>query len=397
MGERLDGAVEKAGNLVDRTAARISDGEAPQSPRPGTDERIIGVFPWFVAACLVLWIVCLTVTDWSGFGKIIELLCLSFTLCFAVLGFFLFFTIPGGVFSNRYNALAGLILTIVIWIADYITEDFYFAEAVDGIFGYIGIDMGESSVFTIGFLVTFAVVLFTSTGVVSVICAYLRRYVPQVLSSMNRHAEAGTRGKAERFFMIPDIIDVEGIVLDPPERSHIYDIRGFFSLATYLFVMGLLISSYLFVNPYFLDVMTEKSMLAVTIMLSMFIPALIIPWQVFRTIGAEAVSSAPRPYHLWQGARFRLFSTFTTLGVFMMMFLLSVYLGNDVASIIRTYASFMVPLLCISIMYAALYTNSFESVDLKVIQSRFEETEKAAGKRSRSKVQGSPTPTIDVG
>lgn len=390
MGERLDDAVDRAGDLVDRTAARISDGPIPESPKPGIDERIISVFPYFVAACLILWMVCLYVTDWNGFGKLIELLCLSFTLCFAVFGFFLFFAIPGGVFSNRYNALAGLMVTVVIWIVDYLTEDFYFSDAVSGIFGYIGIELHGTLEFVIGFLATFGVVLFTSTAVISVICAYLRRYIPGVLSGMNRHAEKGVRGKSERFFMIPDIIDVERIELNPPQKGHVYDIHGFFSIVTYLFILGLLVSSYLFVNPYFLDVMTEKSMLAVTIMLSMFTPALIIPWQIFRIIGADAISSAPRPYHLWEGAKFRLFSTFTTLGVFMMMFLLSVYLGNDVVSIIQTYLTFMVPLLCISIMFAALYTNSFESVDLRVIQTRFEEMEREAAEEKEGSDTSSP-------
>lgn len=375
MGERLDDAVERAGDIVDRAAARISTGGAPSLPGTRNDGRLISIFPFFVAACLLIWLLGIAITDWDGPAKPIEMLCLSFTLCFAILGFFLIFRIPGGAFTNRYNAVAGLILTIVIWIFEYLTGDFYFADSVDGILGYVGIRMDDTELFVVGFLITYGVVLLTAVGVVSVICAYLRRYIPQVLSAMNRHADEGIRGKAERFFMIPDIVDVRRIVLNPRTSTHVFDIHGFFGLSSYIFIMGLLISSYLFVNPYFLDVMNWKTMLAVTIMLSMFIPALIIPWQIFRTIGAEAVSEAHRPYLLWQGAKHRLFSTFLTMGAFMMMFLLSVYLGNDVWSIIRNYITFMVPLMCTSTMYGALYTNSFEPTDLRVITSEFDELE----------------------
>ena len=127
-------------------------------------------------------------------------------------------------------------------------------------------------------------------------------------------------------------------------------------------------------------------MLAVTMMLSMFTPALIIPWMIVRSVGAKARSDAPRDYYLWKGARSRLFSTFVALGVFMMMFVLSVYLGNSVTEIIRSYLSFLVPLLATSVVYAAIYVNNFDTNVCESICEKFEE-----GKESRECPRGPST------
>lgn len=128
------------------------------------------------------------------------------------------------------------------------------------------------------------------------------------------------------------------------------------------------------------------TMLAVTMMLSMFTPALILPWFIVRSIGAKVRSDAPRDYYLWIGARKRLFSTFAALGVFMMMFVLSVYLGNSVSEIILTYVSFLVPLFATSVVYGAIYTNNFDSQVCESICENFEE-----GKESRESPRGPST------
>ncbi len=158
------------------------------------------------------------------------------------------------------------------------------------------------------------------------------------------------------------------------------DFRTGLSITAYLFILGLFISSYLFLNPYFLDVMTWQTMLAVMLMLSMFTPALILPWQIFRTIGAKVESSAPRDYYLWIGARSKLFTTFAALGAIMMMFLISVYFGNDIATNLETYLDFLIPLLATSVMYGSLYANNFERADRDAICERF--AEKGVGSRA---------------
>ena len=99
MGERLDDAVDKAGDIVDRTANRLSSSSVPTADTR-TDVAVLRIFPAFVLVCLTIWSAGLLVIDWSGISKPIELLCLSFTLCFAILGSVLFFKMPHGVFRK---------------------------------------------------------------------------------------------------------------------------------------------------------------------------------------------------------------------------------------------------------------------------------------------------------
>ncbi len=372
MNSRLDEAVENASERVDQVVLRVQRPEARRS-KMMDDARITGMFPYFVGICVLLWIVSIFLIGASTFSKIIELLCLSFTFCFAVLGVPCARVMPNGVFSKWAVLATAVLLTSVLWLFNYATGEFYYAEAIHDMLGALGIYFGQPADAIVGFLGTLSVVLFTSIGVTCVISAYLRRYIPTVLATMQEHAKDRTRKKAERFFMIPTVIDVEKVSLDPPSMSHLFNFRGSLSISLYVFVMGLMISSYLFVNPYFLDVMSWKTMLAVTVMLSMFIPALILPWQIFRGIGAKVESSAPRDYYLWEGARHRLISAFAALGAFMMMFFLSVYMGNDIARIVFNYVTFLVPLLVTAVMYGFLYTNNFEKEDREEICARFEE------------------------
>lgn len=369
MNYRLDEAMETASDAVDQAAAHSSAMEcAAEEPR---DEKpLLRAFPFFVAACLAIWICSIIYIDSFKLVKMIELLCLSFTFCFAVLGVPCALHLPKGVFPFRDLSVFALGLTTLLWIFNYATGEYYYADAIYDILSAVGIHLPDLLNATVGFLGTLAVMLFTSIGVTTVISSYLRRYIPEVIDAMNAHAERKVRGKAESFFMVPDIIDVHEVVVDPPASKHLFDLKRTMSISTYLFILGLLVSSYLFVNPYFLEVMSWKTMLAITVMLSMFTPALILPWQIFRSIGAKAKSEAHRDYYLWKGAKNRLFTTFTALGVFMMMFLLSVYLGNDAFSIILNYVLFLVPLLLTSIMYGVLYTNNFEREDRAIICGR---------------------------
>ena len=370
--ERFEKAVDEANDRIDLMAERAHrEGGEPRIP--DGDRILIRIFPYFVAFCLVVWLVWLVFFGDGTLAQAIEILCLSFTMFFAVLGVPCALMMGRGAFSGWYLLGIAVLLSLVLWVFELFTGINYFYTAIVDMLYAIGVELEEAAEEVVGFLGTLAVMLFTPIGVTSVISAYLRRYIPSVLAAMSRHARDGTRGKAERFFMVPDIVDVQEVVLEEPAKARRFDLGNMISITTYLFILGLLISSYIFVNPYFLDVMDWKTMLAVTLMLSMFTPALILPWEIFRGLGAKVKSEAHRDYYIWRGAKSRLFSTFLALGVFMMMFLLSVYLGYEVVSILQNYASFLIPLLATSVMYGTVYTNNFEAEDRRVIKERFEE------------------------
>ena len=91
----------------------------------------------------------------------------------------------------------------------------------------------------------------------------------------------------------------------------------------------------------------------------LFLPALVIPWLSVKGTGARAVSVAPKPYYLWIGARKKLFLGFATLGLFFFSFLVSVYYGNSIGTILGYCADYAVPLAATSLVAGLLYADCF--------------------------------------
>lgn len=355
-----DDRLESVSQRIDRAADRLRPRSGPQVVLRDRDLRLTRLFPYFVGLCLLIWLATLLYLGDYSIGKVIEILCLSFVACFAVLGVPCSLLMDRGAFSNWVPFLLAIAMAGLLWLAGVYMGHVYYAEAIDLTMGALGIELGDLGQLVLGFGGTIALIYFTSVGVLSIIGAYMRRYTAKVFLSMQDHADQGIRGKAEWFFMVPDIIDVKEVVLEPVRSPHRFNVRACVSVTAYLFVLGLLVSSYLFVNPLLISLMDWQTMLAIMLMLSMFTPALVLPWQIVRGVGAKVRSDAPRDFYLWTGAKRRLFSTFAMLGVFMMMFVLSVYLGNSVEDILRTYVSFLIPLLATSAMYGALYENNFD-------------------------------------
>ena len=378
--------VEDVSKVLDNAAERLSPHRDGIRSVPDRDRRLIRAFPYFLGMCVVIWLTSIVYLGDYSFSKLVEILCLVFVACFAMLGVPCLVMMDRGVFNNWIIFMLSVCMTGMLWISEIYMGQVYYAEAIFNIMNTLGFYLDDIMQFVLGFGGTLAILFFTSIGVLSVICAYMRIYMARVFLSMQRRANTGKRGKAEWFFMVPDIIDVKDIVLEPERDTHTFHFSTAISLTAYLFILGLLVSSYLFVNPLLISVMGWQTMLAVTMMLSMFTPALILPWMIVRSVGAKARSDAPRDYYLWNGARSRLFSTFVALGVFMMMFVLSVYLGNSVTEIIRSYVSFLVPLLATSIVYAAIYVNNFDTNVCESICEKFEE-----GKESRESPRGPST------
>lgn len=372
---------EDINERVDHAAERLQPKRDAIKQVPDRDTRLTRAFPYFVAMCLVIWLCGFIYVGDFTFSKLVELLCLVFVVCFAILGVPCLIMMDRGVFNNWVLFGLAVFLSGLMWLSGIFQGEVYYANAVIGMLSAVGLHFNDIVEFVIGFGATLGLVYFTAIGVLSVISAYMRQYMSRVFLSMQNRAGTGCRGKAEGFFMVPDIIDVEEVILEPEEDPHTFHFSSAVSLWAYLFILGLLVSSYLFVNPLLIQELGQNTMLAVMLMLSMFTPALVLPWIIVRAVGAKVRSSAPRDYCLWIGARKRLFTTFMALGVFMMMFILSVYLGTDAASIVMNYVSFLIPLFATSAMYAGLYVNNFEKPVCDQICDRFEKGKRRDSQR----------------
>ncbi len=359
---RLDNTVETISDRLDSMAKAVSSEEG-EDQQEGLSthgwKQIVKAFPYFLLACTIGWILVVVYTEAYNIPSAINMLCLVFVYAFALLGIPCILYLEKGPFPLWSVLSVTVGLSIALWyLTDHMGE-FIYAEAISNILANLGIVVQGTVKTVVGFVGTVGVMFLTTIGVLSVIVAYLSKYIVNVLLSMNGHAKTGTRAKAEAFFDVPDIIDVESVELKLVDSTHIYNFKSSLNLTIYMIIFGMTISSYLFVNPYFLDVMSANTMLSVMTMLSMFMPALIIPWQIVRDVGAHVKSVAPRDYYLWTGAKNRLFSTFMAMGAFMMMFLLSVYLGNDIFYILKNYILYLVPLVATAVMYSFIYSNNF--------------------------------------
>ncbi len=376
----MTGRLDDLNEIIDKAADRLPSNREPSKERDEFGRKLLKAFPYFVVMCIFLWTFVIFLQGVFTFSRLIEVLCLVFVTGFAILGVPCTYYSDRGVFSMWAVFAFTVLMTCILWIAGKLMGQVYYEDAVSGVLLYLGISLPANIEFVLGFLAVLCVLFFTSLGVISVVCAYMKRYIPDVFLAMQKHADMGARGKSEKFFMVPEIIDVKEVIVEPVKNPHKFDFRASLSISLYMFLLGLMISSYIFLNPLLINVLGWRTMLAIMLMLSMFTPALLLPWQIVRGVGAKVSSDAPRDYYLWKGAKSRLFSTFATLGAFMMMLILSLYLGNNVLDIVNVYLSFLVPLLVISLTYGALYTNSFHEQVRDSICGSYNERKKESGK-----------------
>ena len=339
-------------------------------------KRIVRHFPLFIAICVTVWFIMVLVRGNYTFAAFVVYLCLSFVVCFAVLGVIIFRKLGHGPLPNWLFFIGALLMSAIMVIYGQNTGNIHFDGVMHDLLSWFGLDLGEVAFLIVTILALASILVFTPAGVLYIISAYLGFYMPKVFNRLYKDSFTGERGKAEHFFMVPDFVDVKDVVMEPEIDYRQFNGETFAYLSTYIIIMGVLFSSYLFINPLFLDNMTSQIMLSIMMMLAMFVPALVIPWQIMRDLKAQVITDAARPYYVWNGAKHRLFSSFLTLGAFMMMFVLSLYYGYSAVNIIINYLYLLVPLVCIAVMYSAMYTNNFNNMLKVVIYSRFMERKK---------------------
>ena len=338
----------------------FGDDELKVNPKVDSRDRfILKYFPTFILLCMVIWIISLCYQKDYSIAMLIQLLCLVFSTMFSVIGIPCFILMDRGPYSKSLIITMNLVFSMIMWLYMHNTQQLLIDRTVIGVLGALNISISGMYLNVATFLTTFFLFNFATVGVMTVMCAYMRIYVVQVLRDMDDHAKKGIRGKAERFFLIPSIIDVKCIDLEPILFKDRFDHTGFKMLMFYIIVLGFIISSYMFVNPYFLDAFNWKMLLAIMLLLSFFVPCLIVPWQLFKSIGAKACSDGNRDYYLWSGAKNRLFTSFLALSSFTMMFLLSLYFGHDAYAILFNYVAYLLPLIFIACSFAFIYTNNF--------------------------------------
>ncbi|HKM09914.1 MAG TPA: hypothetical protein VJX93_05475 [Candidatus Methanomethylophilaceae archaeon] len=326
------------------------------------DSFIVKYFPLIVIYCLVLvtfFIINIPVTE---VHELIYAICLGFSYGFVTFGFVCIPFIRKQVVKFRYSLPILIILPLVFSLVLFglggpeFTPNMFVSEF------YLHIKPGEVTFWTIlfgSYLIEIAIIS-VAAAVSSIISAYFRKYFSKILiGPMKNNPNQKVHKASLWLFKVPDMIDVDDVVLEPEGDDGKFNIRVFREIVYGIFITGLAICSFMFLNPYFVKEMPLEIMLMTSILLSLFIAALVIPWHIIRTIGVKVKSSAPRDYYLWKGMQSRLTSSAAVVMFFVLLFYTLAYLEMDLAKVLIIYASYMIFMLVISVIYSFVYVNSF--------------------------------------
>lgn len=134
-------------------------------------------------------------------------------------------------------------------------------------------------------------------GVMEVLYVKLGTDYHRVLLSLMKPRNGRLKRTALKLFSVPDIIDVDEVVLHP-RKPQMFDGIIFKETIKDVFIIGTVISSYLFLNPVFLQSIHLSDMMLIIVLLSLFIPALTVPYILTVYLGADALSKGNRPFSL---------------------------------------------------------------------------------------------------
>lgn len=346
----------------------------PATDRRRLDAFVIKGFPWFLALCLLFILLMFVLMRPRTFAETLYCVCLGFVFGFCILGFICLFMMDKGRISPVFNIaiMASVPLIIGLFLFE-MGDNFYPSLFMIRFFNIFGDTVTRLSV-VIAIYSLFIAVYLVSIGVIAVVVGYFRSHIHRIFRYIAKAKDDDTPKKrfVYRFFSIPDIIDVEGVGLDPEPDADAFDKSAFVSIFVSLFTLGVVLCSYMFLNPMFLSEVPYDEMLIISIMLSLFISALVIPWIILKSVGAHVISEA-RPYYLWKGMRNRLYQGFFAVTLFMMILIMSAYLGMDFSRIAMTYLGYVLFMGLIAGITSFVYMNHFHEGFKNGIVVRFRE------------------------
>ncbi|MCL2786867.1 MAG: hypothetical protein FWD81_06605 [Methanomassiliicoccaceae archaeon] len=342
------------------------------------DHTIIRVVPYVIAVSALLALILAALSP-RELGMILLRFCTPFAFGFGVLGVYAFVHRDESLLDRRKSVAALLLMPLIasavlIFFTTYIMPDlldflnrFMFTDADPAVTVFISVYL-----FTL-------MMMFTSHGVISTVVAYFRRYTAKIYLSIENIGKSGADTRRNRIsrwvYDIPDIIDIERIEMDPPSDDEDFPMRTFTTLALSIFLLGLAVSSYIFLNPIFERTLSLEEAILVTVILTFFIPVLVMPWLITRDTGAKIKSQA-RDHYLWKGMKRRLYAGAFAFMMFFSLFAISVYMGYDIVRASYTYAGYVAITGYLSLLFAFIYSNYYHKGFKDGIIRNFNESKK---------------------
>ncbi|MDR0334392.1 MAG: hypothetical protein LBH69_00695 [Methanomassiliicoccaceae archaeon] len=352
------------------------------------DHNITKAVPYIVLIAAAIGFTAGYFAHTTQMGLLILCFCSPFALGFAALGVYAFLHREPGALDGKITMTMLITFPLIISMVMLAITSYVMSEVTDYIMELTR-NFAPKSLTVIGIVYSLTLVmLFTCHGVISTVVAYFRKYTVRIYLSLekikNDHTDT-TRNKISRWiYGVPDVIDVRSIELEPVRSDGRFPVRMFVSLAFSIFALGLSVSSYVFLNPIFQSALTIDEAVIITVILTFFIPVLVIPWFITRDIGAKIKSQA-RDYYLWKGMRKRLYQGFFAIMVFLSMFMISVYLGYDIVRTSYTYAGYVTITAFLSLFCSFIYANYYHKGFKEGIIQEFGEAKGSADREQSAR------------
>lgn len=343
-----------------------------------SDGRIVKILPYLVVACLLAGVLNVVYdAPYDSIGSVFVGFSEAFVVGFVLLGIYAFFFAGERRVDKKVPIFLYAVGPIAVAMTSYILGLTIIPEAFDStLFTNTGDPFNDVLLISLKLYLIMFVVLFAGYGVLSVVSSYFRQYIGRVYKYIGRLKNDGTddrKGKAVlKLYGVPDIIDIHDVEMEPIHRENDFPMSDFISMALSIFALGVVICSYIFLNPVFIGIMTIYETIMIGILISFFIPVLIVPWFITKETGTKIKSQA-RDLYLWKGMKNRLYQSFFTITVILLLVILSLYMGSDFNRIIYTYVGYIAFMAFMSIIYSFTYFNRY-NIELKEgILKRFNE------------------------
>lgn len=326
------------------------------------DHFIVKYFPLVILFCLILVAGYIVRSSAGEIHEYVYNICLGFASGFVLFGIICLLFMDKPIVKYRYFVPPMLVVPILLSVALF---EFGGSEFTPNIFisqFYLFMFGGDVTLKTVimGCYVIELTILSVTAAVSTVISAYFRKYFSKILIGPIKNNPNPTVNKVSLWlFNIPDVLDIHDVVLEPEPDDGKFNRRVFWEIMSRIMLSGIVICSFIFLSPYFISEMPIEIMLMTSVLLSLFISALVVPWHIIRCIGVKAKSDAPRDVYLWKGMSKRLTTSAMVVMFFLLLFTMLAYLQMDLAKVFIIYASYGIFITLISAFYSFFYVNNF--------------------------------------
>jgi hypothetical protein len=177
-------------------------------------------------------------------------------------------------------------------------------------------------------------------------------------------------------FDIPETIDTKQLSIKPQEPSKTYPWQRFKTTFKWQVIISLVIAIDIVLNPLLHEDMTMQELFGLTALISMLIPLLVLPWEIYERLDAK-IKGIVRDFRLYKGLRSRTVQTVVAFGTLIIFGRLALE-RMDIEELILGFVQLFITFVSIAFISTFVYYNYFEDDLAKDISQEFNEKMKAA-------------------